>query len=98
MSAAVAGFSWSPPVNKPGPNAALFAAPYYSITTNLYVATTGNDSTGDGSIGNPWLTLNHANAQAPTAGTCINVAPGTYAAGVLITHGGNAATSTGYVI
>jgi hypothetical protein len=28
--------------------------------TDLYVATTGNDTTGDGSIGNPWLTIQHA--------------------------------------
>ena len=28
--------------------------------TTLYVATTGNDTTGDGSIGNPWLTIGKA--------------------------------------
>jgi hypothetical protein len=31
------------------------------------------------------------------AGSCINVAPGTYN-GLTVTHGGNAATSTGYVV
>jgi hypothetical protein len=29
--------------------------------TTFYVATTGNDSTGDGSSGNPWATLQHSN-------------------------------------
>jgi parallel beta-helix repeat protein len=32
------------------------------------------------------------------AGDCINVAPGTYEANVLIQHGGNAPTPTGYVV
>jgi hypothetical protein len=31
-----------------------------TTTTNYYVATTGNDSTGTGAIGAPWLTLQHA--------------------------------------
>lgn len=31
-----------------------------AATTNCYVATTGSDSTGDGSIGNPWATVQKA--------------------------------------
>ena len=31
-----------------------------SSSTNFYVATTGNDTTGDGSSGNPWLTVGQA--------------------------------------
>ena len=31
-----------------------------SQVTDLYVDTTGNDSTGTGTIGNPWLTIPHA--------------------------------------
>jgi len=81
----------------PGPNATLFVNPYYSCTTNRYVATTGRDS-ANGSISTPWLTLAHANSTIPKAGTCINVEPGTYAAGVEVTHGGNLASSTGYVV
>ena len=81
----------------PGPSAALFANPYYSCTTNKYISTTGSDS-ANGSIGTPWLTFNHADSTTPTAGTCINVEPGTYAAGASITHGGNLASSTGYVV
>jgi len=68
-----------------------------SVPLNVYVATTGSDSTGDGSSGNPWATLQYAydyiqshfdlSGQAVT----INVATGTYA-GVNVaipTVGGN---------
>jgi len=81
---------------RPGPSAALFAAPPYQCVTNKYVATTGNDG-NSGNLGSPWLTIQHADATA-VAGQCINVSPGTYAAGTTITKGGNAATSTGYVV
>lgn len=84
-------------IQDPGPSQTLFSNPYYSCTTNLYVATTGNDSTGTGTSGNPWLTLNKAEGSGGP-GVCINVAPGTYAAGALITHGGNLASSTGYEV
>lgn len=43
----------------------------------IYVATTGNDGTGDGSAGAPYLTLGHAVTQA-TAGDTIYVTAGTY--------------------
>lgn len=46
-------------------------------TADLYVATTGNDTTGDGSSGNPWRTIQKA-AQVATAGQTVSVAPGTY--------------------
>ena len=81
----------------PGPNAVLFANPYYVCTTNKYISTTGSDS-ANGSLATPWLTLAHADSTTPTAGTCINVEPGTYAAGLTVTHGGNLASSTGYVV
>jgi parallel beta-helix repeat protein len=46
-----------------------------------------------------WATLNHANASGQLgAGSCVNVAPGTYSDGVDMRVGGNAATSTGYVV
>jgi hypothetical protein len=41
--------------------------------------------------------LQHADSANVGAGSCINVAPGTYD-GVLIHNGGNAATATGYVV
>lgn len=56
-------------------------------SANYYVATTGNDSTGDGSSGNPWLTIEHAinyiieNIDTAGNSVTINVANGSYAAG-----------------
>jgi len=86
----------------PGPSSLLFDKPYYTCLTNYYVATNGNDANSGTSAATPWLTLQHANNVLPTggaaAGTCINVAPGTYAHGVAITNGGNLAASTGYVV
>jgi len=83
----------------PGPSADLFNNPYYSCVRNYYVATTGNDA-NDGSAPHPWLTIQHADGAGGgrTAGDCVNVAPGTYAAGVQPTHGGNLASATGYVV
>jgi hypothetical protein len=89
-------------VEKPGPSAQLFNSPYYSCLTNYYVATTGNDSNNGTSTNTPWRTLQHANNSLPAggsaAGSCINVAPGTYSTGVSITAGGNHASSAGYVV
>ena len=92
----------APSPQKPGPSAQLFDNPYYTCATNYYVATTGNDSNNGKSPATPWLTLQHANNSLPTGGTaagsCINVAPGTYPQGVSITAGGNHASSSGYVV
>jgi hypothetical protein len=74
----------------------LFNSPYYQCTANYYVSNSGNDS-ANGSSGAPWATLQHADDMKVGAGSCINVAPGTYD-GVLIAHGGNVATATGYVV
>jgi PKD repeat protein len=45
--------------------------------TTYYVATTGSNSTGDGSSGSPWETITYAIAQAVN-GDIIEVAAGTY--------------------
>jgi hypothetical protein len=42
-----------------------------------FVATTGHDTTGDGSAGNPWRTITHALGQVPD-GSLVLVQPGTY--------------------
>ncbi len=88
----------------PGPDQALFDAPYYACQRNTYVSTTGNDGNTGDSPATAWATLQHANdtiaASGATAGAgvCVNVLPGTYNAGVYITAGGKAATSTGYLV
>jgi len=84
-------------LQKPGPSPDLFASPFYSCALNFYVATNGSDS-ADGSLGHPWQTLQHANDFGPMAGDCINVQPGTYPAGVTVSHGGSLAVATGYVV
>jgi serralysin len=82
----------------PGPSPALFAAPFYQCTRNFYVATTGNDA-NDGSSARPWATVQHANDAGRAAGDCVNVQPGTYNNSFwTVTHGGNLASSTGYVV
>ena len=84
-------------IQKPGPSPALFASPFYTCLRNFYVAASGSDS-ADGSQTHPWQTLQHANDSGPVAGDCINVQPGTYAAGVTVSHGGNLAAASGYVV
>ena len=92
----------APSAQKPGPSATLFASPYYTCVTNRYVSTAGSDSNSGVDYAHAWLTLQHANDTIPggggAAGYCVNVDPGTYPVGVAITHGGNLASSTGYVV
>jgi hypothetical protein len=45
--------------------------------TTRYVATTGSDTDGDGSAGNPWLTISNGVFQA-AAGDTLLVATGRY--------------------
>lgn len=53
--------------------------PTSSGGTQFYVNnSTGNDTTGDGSSGSPWKTINKAINSVTTAGTVINVADTTY--------------------
>jgi len=54
----------------------LFFAGVLNAAT-IYIATTGNDTTGDGSVGNPYLTLNKALTVA-SDGDEISCAAGTY--------------------
>jgi hypothetical protein len=84
-------------IQKPGPSAELFASPFYTCVRSFYVSTSGSAS-GDGSQAHPWQTLQQANDSSPVAGDCINVQPGTYSAGVTVSHGGNLASASGYVV
>lgn len=49
-------------------------------SATYYVATTGSNSTGDGSVGNPWLTVQYAWAQCSPNDTIL-VQPGIYDSG-----------------
>ena len=44
---------------------------------DYYVATTGNDTTGDGSAGNPWRTVTYGLGKV-VSGDTLHVGPGTY--------------------
>ena len=48
-----------------------------------YVATTGSNTTGNGSASQPWATITHALSQVPD-GSLILVRPGTYTGEVLL--------------
>lgn len=51
--------------------------PNFVKAANFYVATNGNDSTGDGSIGNPWLTPKYGATQL-ASGDTLYLRGGTY--------------------
>jgi hypothetical protein len=67
-----------------------------STNANFYVATTGNDNTGNGSLASPWQTIKHAINKVGGPGVTINVRAGTYHEHVLINKSGSA--SGGYFI
>ena len=46
--------------------------------TNYYVSTTGNDVTGNGTIGTPWASLYKASQMVTTSGDVINITAGSY--------------------
>lgn len=48
------------------------------FATTYYIATTGDDGTGTGSIGNPWKTLFKATSTVSGTGDIIHVTAGTY--------------------
>lgn len=55
----------------------LIIAPFVCNAADYYISPSGNDGTGDGSIGNPWKTLYKA-TNTVTTGNTINVLAGTY--------------------
>ncbi|MFM2106502.1 MAG: hypothetical protein RL338_1534, partial [Chloroflexota bacterium] len=59
------------------PGVAPVARAAVACTTDCYVATTGNDSTGDGTAGSPFLTIAKGIAEVSAGGT-VHVAAGTY--------------------
>jgi hypothetical protein len=56
----------------------LLAVSLTAWGTKYYVDESGNDGTGDGSVGNPWALVSYACTQAITAGDTIYVNAGTY--------------------
>lgn len=62
--------------------------------TTVYVATTGSDSTGDGSASRPWRTIQSAVTKAPV-GSRVVVAAGTYPGFTVTRDGMTVAAATG---
>ena len=58
--------------------AVVWLAVHSAHAATLYVATTGDDASGDGTAGNPYRTINFASSIA-LDGDTIRVMPGTYA-------------------
>ncbi len=56
----------------------LLAVALNAGATVYYISPSGNDVTGDGSLGNPWKTLVKATTAVTTAGDLIHVLAGTY--------------------
>src|SRR6516165_6174318 len=93
------------PGNMPGPSLALFNSPPYTCTTNFYASPTGLAG-NIGTIGSPWDIVTAFTTNSYTAGTCVNIADGSYtlcATGLDIGGGsntttGSSATPSGYVV
>jgi hypothetical protein len=75
-----------------------------TTATTYYVATTGSDTTGTGTVGNPWATIQHAynyvvaNDDLGGQTVSIQLAAGTYTSGLSVTQpwtGGGSITVTG---
>lgn len=56
----------------------FFADTNYSGLTSIYVSTTGNDNSGDGSVSNPYRTIKYTLWEKATPGTIIRVKAGVY--------------------
>lgn len=80
---------WDAPVYTYEQMLSLFPTEDYSGLNEVFVATNGSDETGDGSIGNPYKTIQHAADQHTEAGTIINVRAGIYQENVLIENDGS---------
>jgi hypothetical protein len=58
--------------------AALALLPSLAGAATYYVRKSGNDTTGDGSTGAPWLTVYKANGSIGAGGHTVNIGPGDY--------------------
>lgn len=61
--------------------------PNFSHAENLYVSVTGDDLTGDGSIGAPWRTIQHA-AYQTQPGDIVEIREGTYRESIRLKQSG----------
>lgn len=69
---------WDAPVYTESEMITFFASTDYSSLTSIYVSTSGNDENGDGSISNPYLSIQLAINNHQEPGTIIRVKQGVY--------------------
>lgn len=99
MPAVNSGIGLQGPSGTPGTNGiqGIPGSPGPSAPANVYVSPSGNDTTGDGSSGSPYLTIGKAVSQIPLyvdKDVTIHLADGTYAEGIDISNRTSLGTST----
>jgi hypothetical protein len=87
----------------PGPNVDLGLHPFYTCQVNYYVDGVNGNDANPGTQAKPWKTIQNADngyPNVPVAGECVNVLPGTYPINriMVFSHGGNANSTSGYVV
>ena len=65
---------------------ALAGALQAAAISDIYVSTAGNDTSGNGSLGNPYRTISKGMSMA-VSGIAVRVAAGTYSEDVTLTSG-----------
>ena len=70
----------------------------YTCASEIHVATTGDDTTGDGTSGMPYKTIGKGIALATAVGTCVQVHAGTYTPAATITFPSDGASSNPIVL
>ena len=94
---------YQPATELPGLSLSLSAKPPYTCTLNYYVDGTHGNDNNPGTQAKPWKTIQNGDngyPNTPRAGECINVLPGNYdiSNSLILSHGGNENSSTGYVV
>ncbi len=94
---------YQPTGGYPGPSAGYAAHPPYTCVVNKYVDPVNGSANNPGTQAQPWQHVYDADdgyPNTPVAGECVNLAPGIYpvSTAVVLSHGGNANTPTGYVV
>jgi hypothetical protein len=88
-------------VQHPGPDLNFYnSKPYYTCSSNFFVATTGNSTNNGTSATTPW-DITTASTKTLAAGSCVNLAVGVYTGSIFpvtIAHGGTNASKTGNVV
>jgi hypothetical protein len=67
-----------PPIVPPSPPPTIEPTPIPYSLPGLFIAPSGSDSTGDGSVMNPWLTIQKFISTSPNAGTTLGCRGGAY--------------------